>query len=168
MSRPVKNVTGMRFGRLTAVSHAGFRRRSNGYTEGTWLCRCDCGEESIVLAANLLKGHTTSCGCRQREITSARSRRTTVTYGAAHRRIYRLRGKASQYACVDCGEAAKDWSYDGNDPNELPDPGGWVYSQDPAYYVPRCRFCHRGYDARLREQRAANGGASVGHSTLDA
>ena len=28
-----------------------------------WLCQCDCGNETIVLKANLLNGNTRSCGC---------------------------------------------------------------------------------------------------------
>ena len=28
-----------------------------------WLCRCECGNETIVFATNLTRNHTTSCGC---------------------------------------------------------------------------------------------------------
>ena len=31
------------------------------------LCRCDCGEESIVFASNLRRGTTRSCGCLDKE-----------------------------------------------------------------------------------------------------
>ena len=30
-----------------------------------FLCRCDCGNEKIVLGANLIYGETTSCGCNK-------------------------------------------------------------------------------------------------------
>ena len=33
----------------------------NGRT--AWLCRCDCGEETIVRTCHLRNGHTVSCGC---------------------------------------------------------------------------------------------------------
>ncbi len=29
----------------------------------TWLCRCDCGTERVVIGANLANGNTKSCGC---------------------------------------------------------------------------------------------------------
>lgn len=38
-----------------------------------WLCRCECGNERIVLGKCLRNGHTQSCGCLTREINSERS-----------------------------------------------------------------------------------------------
>lgn len=35
--------------------------------------RCDCGNEKVVTKYNVKKGMTTSCGCRRREVTIARS-----------------------------------------------------------------------------------------------
>lgn len=73
----------------------------------------------------------------------------TLTYTAAHKRVYRTRGKATTYQCVDCGRPARDWSYDGTDPNEIVEHiGGFVdrpvrrFSLDVARYSPRCRKCH--------------------------
>ena len=48
------DLTGRRFGKLTVKSYVG---------EEKWLCMCDCGRETIALASNLKRGHTTSCGC---------------------------------------------------------------------------------------------------------
>lgn len=28
-----------------------------------WLCRCDCGNEKVILGSSLVTGHTKSCGC---------------------------------------------------------------------------------------------------------
>lgn len=73
------------------------------------------------------------------------------SYGAAHTRVYTLRGSASQHRCVDCGERAKDWSYLGDCPREQRDPEtGCAFSPDPDRYVARCRSCHRAYDAARR------------------
>lgn len=36
-----------------------------------WLCRCQCGTERIVLARNLKSGASKSCGCLNREKTTA-------------------------------------------------------------------------------------------------
>ena len=58
--RDVKDITGQRFGRLTAL-----RRLENGRGGRTfWHCRCDCGRETDVRLSSLLDGDTTSCGCR--------------------------------------------------------------------------------------------------------
>ena len=72
-----------------------------------------------------------------------------IGYTGAHRRVSRLRGKATQYQCIDCGDQACDWSYDNSDPNELIGTGPWkgiAYSTDPSRYAPRCRPCHSKYD----------------------
>src|SRR6476619_7132131 len=45
-----------------------------------------------------------------------------ITYRTAHDRVVRQRGRASEYACVDCGYQAAHWSYDGTDPEELSAP----------------------------------------------
>jgi hypothetical protein len=67
------------------------------------------------------------------------------TYGGAHLRVRRLKGRASLHACVDCGNQAADWSYIGGAPDECVD-NGLAYSGDPAYYIARCRLCHSRYD----------------------
>lgn len=59
---PMKDLTGHRFGRLTAIKPQG-KNKFNNYL---WLCRCDCGNEITVLSGNLLKGNTKSCGCIQK------------------------------------------------------------------------------------------------------
>ena len=53
------DLTGRKFGRLTALYHSGF---SKCWVE-TWRCRCDCGREVVVYKCHLLSGHTKSCGC---------------------------------------------------------------------------------------------------------
>jgi len=56
------NLTGKRFGRLVALS-----RTSRGGVS-YWLCRCDCGNRTMVQYANLAYGtHTRSCGCLYQE-----------------------------------------------------------------------------------------------------
>lgn len=50
--------TGQRFSRLVAV-----RPAKPGPQGARWLCRCDCGNEVTATAADLVRGHTRSCGC---------------------------------------------------------------------------------------------------------
>lgn len=77
---------------------------------------------------------------------------TDVNYWVAHRRVKAARGTASQFACVDCGNAAREWSYDKTDPEQLygpPKPGSPYiapYSLDVQRYHPRCVPCHRWQD----------------------
>lgn len=59
------DLTGQRYGKLTVIRED----ERKGYTR-RWLCRCDCGNEKVVAMHNLRTGHTTSCGCVQRERTS--------------------------------------------------------------------------------------------------
>lgn len=55
----ILDLSGRRFGCLTAISRAG-----SCASGATWLCQCDCGSPLRVYRANnLLTGHTTSCGC---------------------------------------------------------------------------------------------------------
>ncbi len=52
---------GKRFGRLLVIADEG-SFHSKKHTEALWRCRCDCGNECLVLGGNLRSGHTTSCG----------------------------------------------------------------------------------------------------------
>lgn len=62
MSR-VKDLTGMRFGRLTVEKYAGL----NSHNKSLFECKCDCGKNIICVGASLTSGLTTSCGCLQKE-----------------------------------------------------------------------------------------------------
>ena len=57
-----KDLKGKKFGRLFVTDLASAK-------EGRvyWKCRCDCGNETEVLAYNLTSGQTQSCGCYGRE-----------------------------------------------------------------------------------------------------
>lgn len=91
----------------------------------------------------------------------------------AHSRVSALWGKASQYPCVQCGEPAKDWAYDGTDPAEKYGPQArrgkeyWsFYSICPEFYMPMCRPCHRSRDGaraqrELREYRQWKNGTGL-------
>lgn len=62
-----KNITGTKFGRLTAIELIG---KKNG--RYVWLCLCECGNYKKVTNFDLKKGNTKSCGCLRKEITSKR------------------------------------------------------------------------------------------------
>ena len=52
------DLTDHRFGKLTVLRPA---EDVGGKT--AWVCRCDCGQETIVQTTSLQSGHTKSCGC---------------------------------------------------------------------------------------------------------
>lgn len=56
------DLTGQKFGKLTVI---GFSHTEKGIAY--WSCKCECGNETIVCAANLRHNITKSCGCLQRE-----------------------------------------------------------------------------------------------------
>ena len=73
------DLTGQRFGRLTVIE----RKVSNaGFV--TWLCQCDCGNQTIVRGNSLRSGHTTNCGCVRREKITQRS----LIHGKSHTRLF--------------------------------------------------------------------------------
>lgn len=136
------DIVGQRFGSLVVLERAGMTPSKNA----TWLCRCDCGETTVAMGKRLRKGETQSCGCRMREGGGAR-RRPVVDYPAAHRRLQRDLGKATEHRCADCGGPAAEWSYIGGAPDEARGgPQNCPYSHDSAYYQPRCHSCHRRRD----------------------
>jgi hypothetical protein len=51
------DLTNMRFGRLTYIKPTGNHDTRNIY----WLCKCDCGKETIVSTKH--RNRTKSCGC---------------------------------------------------------------------------------------------------------
>ena len=65
-----RDLSGQKFGRLTAVELSGSR---NG--KSLWLCQCECGNSKITMAESLLSGACQSCGCLRKQMSS--QRRTT-------------------------------------------------------------------------------------------
>lgn len=59
---------GERFGRLVIVADTG-KRRGNSVV---WGVICDCNQTHEVKAPCLIKGETTSCGCKRRETSGQR------------------------------------------------------------------------------------------------
>jgi hypothetical protein len=51
--------TGQVFGKLTVLEQAG----RDKLKKVLWRCRCECGNETVVVSGSLVTGNTTSCGC---------------------------------------------------------------------------------------------------------
>lgn len=70
LPKRVKNLTGMRRGKLVAKFYIGTlpNRHAN------WLCACDCGRKHEVDGATFLRGSCLSCGCyRDSQVSAANS-----------------------------------------------------------------------------------------------
>lgn len=59
---PVRDLTGKKFGRLTALryDHLDDKHRE------IWLFECDCGNQKLIPAPYVINGYTQSCGCRRK------------------------------------------------------------------------------------------------------
>jgi hypothetical protein len=91
------DLTGQRFGRWTVISLDRVDQQT------FWLCRCDCGTESVVRGGALARGHSRSCGCLQlkrRDLTGQKFGRWTVVAFAG----VNQRRNACWLCRCDCGE----------------------------------------------------------------
>ncbi len=62
-SRKKLDLTGQKFGKLTVLAPA-----ENIKARTAWLCRCDCGKETVVKTCRLRNGRAVSCGCADRGV----------------------------------------------------------------------------------------------------
>lgn len=69
--RCLDNLAGKRFGRLVVIS----RETPVGIKHTKWLCKCDCGNTTVVEASSLKSGDTRSCGCIHSEQLATRNRK---------------------------------------------------------------------------------------------
>lgn len=70
-SKPRVDLTGKTFTYLTPMYYI---------KGGKWHCQCKCGNEVDVDTRNLNSGHTTSCGCRQKEIAGKVNTTSMLNY----------------------------------------------------------------------------------------
>lgn len=88
------DLTGQRFGRLEVIS-----KNPKGRT--TFLCKCDCGRETILSVSRLLGG-TKSCGCLMKETQSEFGKRN-IKHGASYTRLYHVyRGMIDRCYSKNC------------------------------------------------------------------
>ncbi len=98
-----RDLTNMRFGRLTVTGPAG---------EGLWMCRCSCGSSVTVGEPYLTSGVTTSCGCargRALDLTGRRYGQLTVLEPAQgrapdHSILWRCRCDCGRETVVSSGK----------------------------------------------------------------
>ena len=71
------DLTGQRFGKLVVISEEEKRGEAR-----MWKCKCDCGNDVVVMQRHLSSGHTKSCGCLRRE--------AKIKHGENRTRLYRV------------------------------------------------------------------------------
>lgn len=75
-----KELVGKRFGKLIVVSRFAENTKSG---KAQWVCKCDCGNTTIVPTYRLTMGETQSCGCKKFESHNKK-------HGMKHTRIYSI------------------------------------------------------------------------------
>lgn len=81
MGKNFKDITGQKFGRLTALNRI---HAIKGHTY--WSCSCDCGEFVNVRIDALLGGVTNSCGCYQKKL----AKEINTTHGKTKSKLYKV------------------------------------------------------------------------------
>lgn len=71
------DLTGQRFGKLVAE-----KKVKIAYGKYKWVCKCDCGNITLVKTYHLVHGNIKSCGCEWRK--------ASVTHGQTYTRLYYL------------------------------------------------------------------------------
>ena len=84
----VIDLTGQKFGRLTVIARAGTTKTRD--KSATWLCKCDCGNTSIVKGSRLRSGRIKSCGCWRFECVSEANTKHGACKGGKRSRLYRI------------------------------------------------------------------------------
>lgn len=79
-----KDLTGMRFGRLTAIKRIADHIEPSGRKVAMWECACECGNTIAVPAKRLKGGITKSCGCLQKDHPNG------TKHGFAHTTLYNI------------------------------------------------------------------------------
>ena len=82
--RPIRDLTGMDFGRLAVIGRAETKQPGNGSLR--WVCFCECGTKIEVVSYSLLTGRSTSCGCYRKERVSL----SRYVHGQSHSALYPL------------------------------------------------------------------------------
>lgn len=78
--------TGMKYGRLTVLS-------LKNKTPAKWLCKCDCGNETIIYGSHLIENGTKSCGCLNKELTSKRVKTHGLTKSKTYQTWRSMKGR---------------------------------------------------------------------------
>lgn len=120
----IKDITGQRFGLLTAIRAVGNDR----YGRKQWLFKCDCGNDIVCSENNVMTGNTKSCGClRMKTIFNGRS---TSLWATMNKIVF-------DGECMQCGQKNGLNSHHILPKNKYPQ-----YINNTANGIVLCAKCH--------------------------
>lgn len=91
------------FGKLTVIEFAGYKINKNGYRLQQWLCGCECGNKTTVLANSLKTGYTLSCGnCNPINIGDVFGKLTVMEF-AGYEKASDGKNRAQWLCRCECG-----------------------------------------------------------------
>lgn len=176
--KPPKHIdlTGRKFGMLTVLRRADedYVCMSNGeeHSEWKWRCKCDCeeGNEVDVIQHNLLNGHTTNCGCSNKnkvvDMTGKKCGHLTVIRQVTDKSERDPNIKGAQWLCeCDCenktrvirsGADLRKYTKDLSCGCRLNSAGGLSSSDPKVYYTHRnmLRRCNNENDQAYKDYGA--------------
>ena len=79
------DLSGKTFGRLTVLE----RTTSDKYNASRWICKCECGNITIIVRQSLQQEKTKSCGCLRKESSKKHGLSKTRLYKIYHAMIQR-------------------------------------------------------------------------------
>nr|DAH72017.1 MAG TPA: PVL ORF-50-like family [Caudoviricetes sp.] len=88
------DLTGQTFGKLYVIKRVENRKKKCGQQQVMYLCKCKCGNETIISYDNL-KRQTRSCGCLQTEAISNMNKTHGLTKTRLHRIWCNMRNRCS-------------------------------------------------------------------------
>ena len=144
----IKDLTNRRFGKLVVIRYFG---------NAKWLCKCDCGNETVVRSDYLKNGHTKSCGCIHKKYGGkVRTDRLYRVYRGMIQRTTNLRVDKHNHTYIEKGiKVCAEWLNDFNDFKKWALENGYDYSKtsneqtidrinnDKGYSPDNCRFISR-------------------------
>ena len=107
----VKNLIGKRFGRWMVLERAENDRWGNA----RWLCRCDCGNTTVVTGRLLRRGESKSCGCARLEAITKHGSYKTRLYKTWRNMINRCTQPSTAHYELYGGRGitvCDEWSHD--------------------------------------------------------
>lgn len=104
-----EDIKGQRFGKLVAIEYKGLHTGRSA-----WLCKCDCGNEVIVIAHSLKSNKTKSCGCIHKQQLIKRNKNGKFIRNKKHdlsnTKLYK-KWQGIKDRC--CNKNCKDYKYYG-------------------------------------------------------
>ena len=98
-------LTGETFGELLVISKA----KEQNFDRIGWFCKCSCGNTKVVRGSDLKNGHTGSCGCVSKKVSSKKAKnmldKTFSRLTVLARKGSTAAGKALWLCECTCGKA---------------------------------------------------------------